>query len=271
MNKYVAVGAGVLGLLAFNAVADDSDDVRPGSSTIAVKWEHKILEGRTDKPKVEFAHRMRNGFQFGIEQVWLYDRSVPEIEAGYAPEQYEMNFKTDYKWTWGNKKHQAGPVLDYQIKEDSKNIRVGAYYGYRLTKNISTKVRARYSTNLDRIRIGDGERDDINKEMRYDFWLTYRWDAFTFVWDAILLQKLSSNLNSSGVEQHIFDNNKQTAWEHEFSAEYRMPEAREHAFYGKFKLKQALRKASHTEEKNGGYDWYGKHDNAIEIGYKYRF
>uniref|UniRef100_UPI0040484A3C hypothetical protein n=1 Tax=Shewanella sp. TaxID=50422 RepID=UPI0040484A3C len=140
-----------------------------------------------------------------------------------------------------------------------------------LAKNISTKVRARYSTNLDRIRIGDGERDDINKEMRYDFWLTYRWDAFTFVWDAILLQKLSSNLNSSGVEQHIFDNNKQTAWEHEFSAEYRMPEAREHAFYGKFKLKQALRKASHTEEKNGGYDWYGKHDNAIEIGYKYRF
>ncbi|MFA0439078.1 hypothetical protein BCU70_04025 [Vibrio sp. 10N.286.49.C2] len=253
-----------------------------GSSTMTVKWEHKLLEGRTDRPKFEFGHRMDNGFKFGFEQVWQYDRSEDKYESGFAPEQYELTFKTDYRFRWGDKnEHQAGPVLDYQLKDTAKNVRVGAFYGYRFTRNFDAKVRARYAQNIDRIRLDSydsngnfkpgSDRDDFNKEMRYDLWLTYKWNDWTFVWDAIVLQKISSFENNSGVEQHIYDNNERLAMENEFSAEYRLPKARAHAFYGKFKLKQKLSKPSHETSDSQPYDWAGKRDNAIEFGYKYRF
>lgn len=241
------------------------------SSTMTLKWEHKLLDGRTDRPKFEFNHRMDNGFAFGFEQAWQYDRSKKELETGFAPEQYELTFKTDYQHRWGDRnEHQAGGVLDYQTKETANTVRAGAYYGYRVTRDFSFKTRARYAQNIDRLSLGDNPRyrNDYNKEMRFDLWLTYRWSDFTFVYDLIHLRKLSSEKNSSGQEQHTFDNNSQSAWEHEFSAEYRLPNARAHAFYGKFKLKQELLKNSHQ---NSEYDWYGKRDNAVEFGYKYRF
>ncbi|MDR9825488.1 hypothetical protein RCJ22_07730 [Vibrio sp. FNV 38] len=241
------------------------------SSTITLKWEHKLLDGRTDRPKIEFAHRLDNGFGFGLEQAWQFDRAKEELETGYAPEQYELTFKTNYRHRWGDRnEHEAGPVLDYQIKETAKTVRAGAFYGYRFTKEFSAKARARYAQNLDRMSLNSRYRDDYNKEMRYDIWLTYRWSDFTFVWDIIYYQKLSSAENSSGVEQHVFDNNKQTSFQNEWSAEYRLPNARAHAFYGKFKLKDKMLKSSH-QSSDYASEWYGKRDNAIEFGYKWRF
>ncbi|MCL1067437.1 oligogalacturonate-specific porin KdgM family protein [Shewanella olleyana] len=231
------------------------------NTTMTFKWEHKLLDGRTDRPKFEFSHRMDNGFNFGFEQVWQYDRSKQETEVGFAPEQYEFTLKTGYRHRWGDRnEHEVGPLLDYQVKENAKKIRFGAFYGYRLTKDFSMKVRARYSGDLERVSVGSGTYDDaVGKEMRYDLWLTYRWNDFTFVWDAIYKDKLDDN---------VFDNNEGNVWEHELSAEYRLPDARAHAFYGKFKYKAELLKNSHL---NSEYDWYGKRDNAVEIGYKYRF
>ncbi|MDO6775997.1 hypothetical protein ACFL6Z_06705 [Pseudomonadota bacterium] len=274
MKKYLAIA--VLGALSFNAAAEDDDDLRPGKSTIAIKWEHKLLDGRTDRPKVEFGHRMRNGFKFGVEQAWQYDRSKSEKEVGFAPEQYELTFKTDYQTRWGdNNEHQAGPVLDYQTKETANSIRFGGYYGYKINSDWQVKVRARYSQHLDRISLKDDPadsyyRDDKNKEMRYDMWLTYRWDNFRFVYNLIHYSKISSYKNDSGVEQHVYSNGDRSLFEHEFTANYRFPHAKKHTVYGKFKLKTEMLKDSHMVE-NSGYDWYGKRDNAIELGYKYSF
>lgn len=231
------------------------------NTTMTFKWEHKLLDGRTDRPKFELNHSMDNGFNFGFEQVWQYDRSKQETEVGFAPEQYELTIKTGYTHKWGDRnEHQVGPLLDYQVKENAKKVRYGAFYGYRVTKDFSMKVRARYSGDLERVSVGSGSYDDAaGKEMRYDLWLTYRWNDFTFVWDAIYKDKLDDN---------VFDNNKDTVWEHEVSAEYRLPDARAHAFYAKFKYKSELLKSSHL---SSDYDWYGKRDNAVELGYKYRF
>ena len=231
------------------------------NSTITMKWEHKVLDGRTDRPKLEFSHRMDNGFNFGFEQVWQYDRSKSELETGYAPEQYEFTVKTGYRHRWGDKnEHEVGPLLDYQVKENAKKIRLGAFYGYRLTKDFRMKFRARYSEDLDRLSINSGVYDDaVGKEMRYDMWFTYTWNDFRFVYDAIYKTKLDDN---------VFDNNKDNVWEHEFSAEYRLPQARAHAFYGKYKIKSELLKSSHL---GSDYEWYGERDNAIEVGYKFRF
>ncbi|WP_394132221.1 hypothetical protein [Shewanella maritima] len=273
MKKYLAVA--VLGALSFNSVASDDDYLRPGKSSVAIKWEHKTLDGRTDRPKVEFGHRMRNGFKFGVEQVWEYDRSKPETEVGFAPEQYELTFKTDYEFRWGdNREHQAGPVLDYQTKETSNSVRFGGYYGYKFNSEWQVKFRARYSQHLDRLTIKDNPedsyyRDDKNKEMRYDMWLTYRWSDFRFVYNLIHYSKISSNLNSNGEEQHVYNNNKQHSWEHEFAVNYRFPYAKKNTIYAKYKVKTEMLKNSHMYDNNGGYDWYGKRDNAVEIGYKY--
>lgn len=230
------------------------------STTMTFKWEHKLLDGRTDRPKFELNHRMDNGFNFGFEQVWQFDRSKEETETGFAPEQYEFTLKTGYTHQWGDRReHQVGPLLDYQVKDNAKKLRYGAFYGYRVTKDFSVKARARVSEDLERVKVGAGYDDAVGKEVRYDLWLTYRWNDFTFVWDAIYKTKISDD---------VFDNNKDNVWEHEVSAEYRLPNARAHAVYGKFKYKSELLKDSHL---NSAYDWYGKRDNAIEFGYKFRF
>ncbi|MBR9728918.1 hypothetical protein ACFOD0_16650 [Shewanella intestini] len=269
MKKYLALA--ILGALSFNAQADE-DYLKPGKSTIAIKWEHKLLDGRTTRPKVEFGHRMRNGFKFGVEQVWEYDRSETELDRGFAPKQYELTFKTDYEYRFGaDNDHRVGAVLDYQTKEGANNIRTGAYYGYKFNSNFNVKFRARYSENLDRMSTGDRYRDDINREMRYDSWFTYRWDDFRFVYTVIYFQKHSSALNSSGEEQHVYDNNKQHKIEQEFAVNYRLPHAKKHTLYAKYKYKSKLEKNSHKAENNGGYDWYGKVDTAVELGYKYSF
>ncbi|PMH40328.1 hypothetical protein BCU68_16290 [Vibrio sp. 10N.286.49.B3] len=254
-------------ILVASLFAMASGSALAADSSITLKWEHKLLDGRTDRPKFEFGHRMDNGFKFGFEQAWQYDRSQKEIDSGFAPEQYELTFKTDYRFRWGDKnEYQAGPLLDYQVKETAETIRFGAFYGYQFSRDFSAKVRVRYSQNIDRMSLGKDYRNDYNKEMRYDLWLTYRWNDFTFVWDAIFLQKLSQDASGS---DHVYDNNDTFAMENEFSAEYRLPNARSHAFYGKFKLKQELLKNSVL---NGDYaENYGKRDNAIEFGYKYRF
>ncbi len=70
--KKLALAAGVFAMSSGAAFAADS--------TITVKWEHKLLDGRTDRPKFEFGHRMDNGFKFGFEQVWQYDRSKDKYE-----------------------------------------------------------------------------------------------------------------------------------------------------------------------------------------------
>ncbi|NKF51938.1 hypothetical protein G3R49_15340 [Shewanella sp. WXL01] len=274
MKKYLALA--ILGALSFNAQADD-DYVKPGTSNVAIKWEHKLLDGRTTRPKIEFGHRMRNGFKFGFEQVWEYDRSEPELSQGFAPKQYELTFKTDYEHRFGdNNEQRVGAVLDYQLKETAKNVRVGAYYGYKFSSDFNVKVRARYSQNIDRMSIKDNVedsyyRDDLNKEMRYDAWFTYYYGDFRFVYTLIYFNKLSSEKDSNGNEKHVFDNNKQSKFEHEFAVNYRFPNAKKHTIYGKYKYKSELLKDSHKAENNGGYDWYGKTDTAIEFGYKYKF
>ncbi|ANO35540.1 hypothetical protein A6E01_20220 (plasmid) [Vibrio breoganii] len=251
------------------------------AATMTVKYEHKLLDGRTDRPKLELSHRMDNGLQLGFENAWQIERSETERErkAGYQPDQYEMTFKTDYQHRWGDRREwQLGTVLDFQLKEEAKNLRYGVYAGYRYTRDLQSKVRVRVSENIARMKdnsscsevSGDGVRggcdsDTYNKELRVDHWLTYQWSDFTFVWDFIYLNKLVDE------DVSVFDNNKSSAIENEFSAEYRLPNARAHSFYGKYKIKQELKKSSHKSENNGGYDWFGKRDNAIEVGYKYRF
>ena len=116
------------------------------------------------------------------------------------------------------------------------------------------------------------DSDTFNKELRLDHWLTYRWNNFTFVWDFIYLHKLVDE------DVAVYDNATNKAIENEFSAEYRLANNRAHAFFVKYKVKQELGKdgvgdnsSSHLPENNGGYDWVGKRDDAIEVGYKYRF
>ncbi len=239
------------------------------AATITVKYEHKLLDGRTTRPKVEFSHRMDNGLQLGFENAWQIDRSESRLErsSGFAPEQYEMTFKSDYQYRWGERNsHQAGGVLDYQWKEETENIRYGLYYGYRWNKELNSKFRARISENIGKMKNGEyRDSDQYNKEWRFDHWLTYRTGNWQFVWDFIYLKKIS---DYSG---NVYDNNKRDAIENEFSAEYRLPNARAHAFYGKFKLKQKLNKSSHETDADQPYNWLGRRDNALEVGYKYRF
>ncbi len=239
---------------------------------MTLKWEHKLLDGRTDRPKLELSHRLDNGLQFGFENAWQIDRSEKELDrdAGFAPDQYEMTFKSDYQYRWGeNREWQAGGVFDYQLKAETKSVRYGVYAGYRYTPNLQSKIRARISRNIKKMKSGEYRgSDQYNQELRIDHWLTYRWDEWTFVWDFVYLRKLSD------YEGNVFDNNKTSAIENELSAEYRLPNARAHAFYGKFKLKQKLLKdsvLSGASSNPNGYDWHGNRDNAIEFGYKYRF